>query len=171
MHRTLLLAQQVNSLLDGLVWAIGGSVLLYRLGIEPEPNDLDIVTTKRDFRFVCRRLEARYGACVRPSDTFELSSHFARFDRHPLCNIDLMAGIERQGSATTKSFTLNRRKIEVVDNLPWMTAGDWMEIYSIFDRPRRLHQLEEYFERSAAERSISNLPGRVSDLSKQRGSA
>jgi hypothetical protein len=171
MHRTVLLAHQVNALLDGLVWAIGGSVLLYRLGIESEPNDLDIVTTKRDFKSVCRRLEARYGPSVRPPDTFELSSHFARFDRHPLCSIDLMAGIARQTNATPKSFTLDRRKIEVIDNLPWMTAGDWIEIYSIFDRPQRLRQLQEYFQRNAEKRSRNGMLSKARILSKTRGTA
>lgn len=149
LHRTLLLAHQASVLLDGLVWAIGGSVLLYRLGLESDPNDLDIVTTRRDFEAARLKLESKYGASFRPADSFKLSSHFAKFDRQPLCNIDLMAGIGIQEAVVGEAFVFNRRKIKIIDGLPWMAAHDWLRIYSIFDRPRRVSQLKIYLQQSA----------------------
>jgi hypothetical protein len=45
----LVLAHKLAPLLTDLDWGIGGSLLLYNLKLVTDPQDLDIVTTPKDY--------------------------------------------------------------------------------------------------------------------------
>lgn len=146
MYDALELARDTARTLDGLVWAIGGSVLLGRIGLEPRPNDLDIVTSNEDYAEAFERLTMRFGRPMEGAGDSRLSEEFARFTDSQGNNIDLVAFIGRPDFESPIFFALTRDKIEFVDSLPWMRPEDWLLIYSIFERPHRVTQLKYYFD-------------------------
>ncbi|MGL4574686.1 MAG: hypothetical protein ACRCV9_07850, partial [Burkholderiaceae bacterium] len=73
----LALAHHIAPTLNGLQWAIGGSVLLHRLGLEAAPRDLDIVTTDQDFAPLCAQLAQQLQRIERTPHPRYVSQHFA----------------------------------------------------------------------------------------------
>src|SRR5688572_29199849 len=91
--RPLILAQEIAPLLAGMHWGIGGSLLLWKLGLEAEPRDLDIMTTAQHFPAASQRIALRLGEGVRtPHPTFR-STCFARFESGTAGSIDLFAEV------------------------------------------------------------------------------
>ena len=87
----LLLAQELAPLLLGLNWGIGGSLLLYHLKLETDPQDLDIVTTPEDFPEIHKRLAAFLGSPIPVDHPTYASMHFSRFASPHGVNLDVMA--------------------------------------------------------------------------------
>lgn len=140
----LILAQGIAPSLAGMHWGIGGSLLLWKLGLEPKPRDLDIMTTAEHFPAVSERITQRLGEGVRtPHATFN-SIHFARFDSNGGASVDLFAEVRVKRSDELESWNFNPQRIEYWRGLPWMLPGDWLELYSLFDRPERVKALREY---------------------------
>jgi hypothetical protein len=135
------LARSIAGPLAGLDWAIGGSTLLFRLGIEPAPRDLDVVTTVQHFDEAERRLAQRLGAGSKPGHPLYRSSHFTRFTSDRGTRMDLMAGIAVLVDGDLQTWQFDPARIEHHDGLPWMNARDWVVLYSLFDRPERVAQL------------------------------
>jgi hypothetical protein len=149
------LARALAAPLAGLDWAIGGSTLLHRLGLEPAPADLDIVTTPEHFAQVRACLEARLGTAHRPAHPRWRTVHFARFDARVELSgapVDVMAGIAVQRGESLERFVFDARRIDRVDGLPWMRAADWLVLYRLFDRAARVQQLEAW---------LAAAPGRM----------
>jgi hypothetical protein len=88
-------------------WAIGGSTLLHHLSIEPNPADLDIVTTVADFAAIKSKLVARFGEGERPQHPRYLTTHFYRVMTPLGASLDLMAGIKvRQAAAVVAGILI-----------------------------------------------------------------
>jgi hypothetical protein len=129
-------------------WAIGGTTLLFHLGVSTEtPRDLDTFTTPECFPNVAAVLENCYGPGLRPESENYVSSHFLTFTAEDGTQIDLMAGaaVMRAGQRITWDFDPTR--IDIEDGLPWMKLEDWQTLYGLFNRPRRIAQIEEYLRR------------------------
>lgn len=142
--RPLALAQEIAPSLAGMHWGIGGSLLLWKLGLEAEPRDLDIMTTAEHFESVSQRIAQRLGEGVRtPHATFQ-STHFARFDSAAAVSVDLFADVRVKRSDELVSWNFDPQRIEHWRGLPWMLPGDWLELYELFDRPERVKALREY---------------------------
>jgi hypothetical protein len=65
----LMLAKEIAPSLVDMHWGIGGSLLLWKLGLETSPNDLDIMTTAAHFGAVSQRIARRYGGGGGPPQT------------------------------------------------------------------------------------------------------
>ena len=141
---SLALARSLVRPLTGVIWAIGGSTLLHRLGLENAPRDLDIVTTVDSYPQVERTLTALLGNGVRPEHDICQSQHFARFAPQQGAAVDLMAGIQARVNGQLVAWEFRRDHIAQHDGLPWMSASDWLELYSLFDRPQRVRQLQAH---------------------------
>src|SRR5262245_5878290 len=126
----LVLAQEIAPLLAGMHWGIGGSLLLWKLGLETKPNDLDIMTSAADFNAVNLRIAEKFGEGVRtPHPTFR-SAHFARFVSDGPASIDLFADVAVKRNDELVSWSFDPRSVEYWLGLPWMRPVDWLELYT-----------------------------------------
>jgi len=149
------LAQALAPSLDGLDWAIGGSSLLWRLGIEPAPTDLDLVTTPAHFEALCAALARRFGPGVRPPHARYDSAHFQRFGSAAGAAVDVMAGVAVRRGSVRLPWHFEPQRSQHLDGLPWMAARDWLTLYALFERPARVAQLQAYLSSGAAPRQDS----------------
>ena len=125
-------------------WGIGGSLLLWKLGLEAKPRDLDIMTTAAHFPSVSRRIEQRLGEGVRtPHPTFH-SIHFAKFTSEAAVSVDLFADVRVTKKDASLSWSFDPGAVEYWRDLPWMLPSAWLELYELFDRPERVKALRAY---------------------------
>ncbi len=140
----LILAKEIAPLLVDLHWGIGGSLLLWKLGLETSPNDLDIMTTAAHFESVSQRIARRFGGGVRtPHPTFR-SAYFARFETDGPASIDLFADVRVKKSDELACWNFDPQAVEYWRGLPWMMPASWLELYELFDRPERVRALRAY---------------------------
>ncbi len=138
------LAHSIAPLLAGLEWGIGGSVLMWTLGLEPAPRDLDVVTTVDDFDAIRDRVARRLGAPVDvPHSTYQ-SGCFARFAANGPVSMDLMADIRVRTPEGIIGWDFDPKSVTLRDGLPWMRPEDWVELYELFERPQRALALRRY---------------------------
>ena len=151
----LVLALTLAPELTGLHWAIGGSTLLYNLGIEKAPRDLDIVTTPADFAALDERLTRTVGNGFRPEHPTYRSEHFKRFTSSSGAILDAMAGINVLIEGRNVSWTFDPQRILQRDGLPWMRAQDWLDLYRLFQRTTLIAQLNEFLIASTTDEQQS----------------
>jgi hypothetical protein len=138
------LAMALAPRLGGLDWAIGGSSLLWRLGIEPAPKDLDLVTTPAHFDPLCAALTRQLGPGERPPHDRYASAHFLRFGTTAGAGVDVMAGIRVRRGNELLPWHFDPRRTQAIDGLPWMPPSDWLTLYALFDRPAQVARLQAY---------------------------
>ncbi len=136
------LARDLAPQFGGLDWAIGGSSLMWRLGIEPAPTDLDLVTTPAHFDSLCAALAQRLGPGERPPHERYASAHFLRFDTAAGTAVDVMAGIRVRRGNELLPWHFDPGRTQHIDGLPWMPPSDWLTLYAWFDRPARVARLQ-----------------------------
>ena len=138
------LARALAPRLDGLPWAIGGSVLLRDLGLAVRPRDLDLVTTVERFDDVAERLGAVLGSGERPAHDTLRSVGFLRFEHGQGPAVDLMAGIRVGVGGDALDWHLDPATIECRGGLPWTPAADWLDVYTQLGRHERAAQLRRH---------------------------
>jgi hypothetical protein len=139
-----LLAYEIAPLLEGIDWGIGGSLLLYHLKLLTDPQDLDIVTTPEDFPELEKHLASFLGPPIQVDHPTYASLRFARFSSPHGVNLDVMAGIRVRTSSGFKSWEFNPHTLFTANGLPWMQPQDWVDLYEMFDRPKRARLLRIY---------------------------
>lgn len=139
-------AHDIAPLLRGTSWGIGGSALLYELGLGIQPNDLDIVVTEVDFAEVVSRLRCKIGEFHRPANHRYVSMHFARFRAPSGVELDAMAGIMVARPSGPVRWRFDPSSVEIRAGLPWMRASQWLELYELFDRPERVRLLRAHLK-------------------------
>jgi hypothetical protein len=143
------LARNVLPLIANLQWAIGGSLLLYHLGLNVEPRDLDIVGTLEDFEQISARLASAFGQPSKTPHPSYVSIRFSRFQTESGVNLDLMAGVRVRGiQGELIDWHFDPRTITHADGLPWMRATDWVDLYALFNRPDRVRMLKQFIAES-----------------------
>ncbi|SEH67700.1 hypothetical protein SAMN05660691_00837 [Rheinheimera pacifica] len=143
--------QQLCTVLQPFQFGVGGSCLLWQLGLEAKPNDIDIVCTEQDFAVICQVLQPQFSLQVTPAHAEYASAHFARFSRDGWPDIELMAGIAvKQGDAVT-NWQFNPQRCHWQDGICWMPPADWLQLYRLFNRPQRVAQLKAYLLRLTAQ--------------------
>jgi hypothetical protein len=116
-------------------WGIGGSCLLQQLGLVAVARDLDIVCTEAEFLQLSSALAGKLTQVqVSPHPQF-CSHYFARFLHASGIEIELMAGIQVQQAADRICWTFHPEHIWFDEQLPWMSALQWLELYRLFNRP------------------------------------
>ena len=136
--------QQLCALLQPLQFGIGGSCLLWQLGLESAPNDIDIVCETADFAAICTTLSEDFSPVPVAAHPDYISSHFARFSRPGWPDIELMAGITVRQADTVVQWTFTPQRCHWQDHIRWMPAADWLQLYQLFNRPARVAQLKRY---------------------------
>lgn len=136
--------QQLCTMLQPSQFGVGGSCLLWQLGLENTPNDIDIVCTEQDFSRICQLLQSQFSLQVAPAHAEYVSAHFARFSREGWPDIELMAGIAvKHGDAVT-NWQFNPQRCHWQEGICWMPPADWLQLYQLFNRPQRVAQLRRY---------------------------
>jgi ribosomal protein S18 acetylase RimI-like enzyme len=130
--------------LGALPWAVGGSVLLRRLGIDVRPNDLDLVTSVERFDEVAAVLADALGPGDRPAHDTHRSQRFLRFSRGQGPGVDLMAGVRAQEGSSVREWHLDPGTVTNVGGVPWSRAEDWVTLYSLFGRAERAEALRRH---------------------------
>ncbi len=136
-------ATELVQLLGPTDWALGGSFLLQCYGIEPQARDLDLVCTPERFESF-KALLSQY-ARVLPVSLHPIyrSKGFSRFDKNGVV-IELMAGIQVLKDDGVQGFVFLPEKTSWQQGLPLMQLADWLELYQLFERPKRVKQLQQY---------------------------
>jgi hypothetical protein len=138
-----IVATELVQLLGPSDWAIGGSFLLQCYGIESQARDLDLVCTLERFEQF-KTLLSQYAHAVSVSlHPIYRSKGFARFSKNGLM-IELMAGIQVLKDEGFQSFEFQPEKTTWQQDLPLMQLADWLELYQLFERPKRVLQLQLY---------------------------
>jgi hypothetical protein len=117
---------------------------MWKLGLEAAPRDLDVVSTSGDFAAICERISKRLGpAASIPHATYQ-SKHFARFASNGPVSMDVFADVNVRTPQGNLSWAFDPASVMVKDGLPWMRASDWVDLYTLFDRPQRAQVLRNY---------------------------
>jgi hypothetical protein len=148
------LARAIAPQLAGLPWAIGGSVLMWKLGLEPAPHDLDIMTDSEHFPLVSAQISQVCGSGKTVSHPRYCSDFFRRFDDER-ASVDLMADVRVQSPHGLLCWDFDPRSIAIDDGLPWMRAEDWLVLYQLFDRPHRVETLRKFIGGARRQRGFA----------------
>ena len=139
----LALARALGGDLAGLAWAIGGSLLAWRHGVDVAPSDLDILVAEADFDAVSARLRPRLQPRPVAVDPQYATRRFARWEDPIGRRLDLMAGLGIRRGCRCRFVEFRPETIAWTDGLPWMRAEDWVQIYRLLgraDAASRLHR-------------------------------
>ncbi|MCT6698543.1 hypothetical protein [Rheinheimera sp. 4Y26] len=138
------LAQQLQPSLNGITFAIGGSLLLLELGLLNKARDLDLVCSLADFPQLKAALAASLSPVAVPPHPQYQTEAFARFVSKEGVEVDVMAGIRVQQSQQLRCWQFRPERLEWRHQLPWMLAEDWLELYQLFQRPKRVQLLQRF---------------------------
>jgi len=138
------LAQELAPSLRSLDWGIGGSSLLWSLGIAEAPRDLDLVTTAAHFPEMRRLISLKLGEGASVSHPAYRSRCFARFAPIGAVSVDLFAEVGVETSDGVLEWSFDPTTVELRDGLPWMRAEDWVQLYKLFGRPIQVNALTNY---------------------------
>lgn len=137
--------QQLCAKLQSFQFGIGGSCLLWHLGLEASPNDIDMVCTEADFAAICAALKTdgftAQNAVPHPQ---YMSAHFCRFSQSGWPDIELMAGIAVKQHDELVHWTFKPKQCHWQNQICWMPPADWLQLYQLFNRPQRVAQLKRY---------------------------
>ena len=143
-NKLLIQLQQLSELLRPFQFGVGGSCLLWHLGLEVTPNDIDIVCSEDDFAASCHALAAQYQLQHSPPHSEYATAHFARFSRAGWPDIELMAGIAVKQNDSITHWHFNPQRCHWQNGVCWMPPADWLTLYQLFNRPERVTQLRHY---------------------------
>ena len=141
------LAHDLAPILRGLDWGIGGSSLLWDLGLAEAPRDLDLVTTAAHFPEVRRLISLKLGEAFDTPHPVYRSRFFARFAPSGPVSVDLFAEVRVETPNGILEWTFDPASLELREGLPWMRAEDWLQLYKLFNRPARVKALTDYLNR------------------------
>jgi len=140
----LLQLQQLSALLKPYSFGIGGSCLLWQLGLENNPDDIDVVCREEDFAAICTRLASYYQPAPVVANKQFATRHFARFSQPGQRDIELMAGIAVRQGEQIISWQFHPERCYWQNDICFMPASDWLELYTLFNRPQRVEILRRY---------------------------
>ncbi|MCB5226508.1 hypothetical protein JAO78_006735 [Alishewanella sp. 16-MA] len=126
-------------------FGVGGSCLLWQLGLVEKPTDIDVVCTEADFAAISALLsKAGYQPQLITSDPKYATAKFSHFRHAEGRSVDLMAGIAVRKENTISRFAFHPERCRWQDGICWMPPADWLQIYQLFGRSERIAQLRQY---------------------------
>lgn len=140
----LLQLQQISALLKPYSFGIGGSCLLWQLGLENNPGDIDVVCCEEDFAVICTILASYYQPAPVVANKQFATRRFARFSQPGQRDIELMAGIAVRQGGKIISWQFQPERCYWQNDICFMPASDWLELYTLFNRPQRVETLRRY---------------------------
>ena len=125
-------------------WGIGGSCLLLQLNLVSHCRDLDLVCTEAEFPQLFAALAARLPQLEVSKHPRFCSDYFARFQHDSGIEIELMAGIKVLQQDTVTCWLFEPEHLWFDEQLPWMSARQWLELYRLFGRTSSASLLQVY---------------------------
>lgn len=150
-NKSLELAQLLNQ--ANIRWGFGGSCLLYYLGLEVQPRDLDVVIAIKDVENAREALEMAGARLLeeKPSDNVFLTKKFYTFDWGGI-EVDFMAspGIRTEEMEYHLNFDEEGpwKSLEVEGiTLCLSDPNQWLVYYGLMKgREKRVSMLKSYLE-------------------------
>ncbi len=126
---------------EGVLWALGGSLLLYFKGRTGDFHDIDIMAGETDIETVKRRLCALGELLPKKPNPGYKTRHFLEFIIDGV-EVDVMAGfvIVKDGKDYDCSL-LPEQVAEHIslegEDIPLQSLGDWRRYYELMGRPEK----------------------------------
>lgn len=130
--------------LQGLSFGVGGSLLLCELGLLSQARDLDLVCVAADFAHISSVLSRTLRPVEVAPHPYYQSRCFACFVAADGTQLDLMADIAVLAAGQRICWSFDQSKLQVRQGIPWMSAGQWLELYRLFQRPERVALLQQW---------------------------
>lgn len=131
---------------QGIVWALGGSMMLFLRGMDLVPRDLDLMVDTKDAQAAKALLGGLGIALQTPASDRFCSAAFERFLIQGV-EVDLIAGFTILKDGREHAFPLHKKDIDAYEaqglRLPLHAVDSWKQLYAVMDRPAKLKEIEE----------------------------
>ncbi|MFH0992975.1 MAG: hypothetical protein V1761_01345 [bacterium] len=153
----------------GILWAIGGSVVLQTNGMPVTPNDLDVIIETKDAPAVVQLLES-LGAKRASDPSYHYQSYSFTEYVVGATEVDLMAGltIVHHGQKYLYPFdatTPTELRVIGKTTVPFMALEDWYVLYNLM--PGKAWKAELIAQRF--QKDGMKHPGRIEEVIRQMG--
>ena len=136
---------------EGILWAVGGSAMLYRQGIVDEFNDFDLVLGAQDVQKANAALLALGTGGVKANSGMFACDSFHSYEIDGV-EVDVMAGmvIVSDGQPYHYLFdedsALDRWPVNGV-HIPFAALEDWYILYLLMGRAEKVQRIRDHFAR------------------------
>lgn len=142
---------------EKILWAVGGSVMLFYHGLEPAPRDIDLLVNPQDAAAADKVL-TRIGAKAPPSPHARYGTeHFYEY-RIWEADVDLIGGFTIHHEAGECKYLLRPEELVHIPvegtTIPLCPMEDWYVLYLLMNREQRAAAIEKYFAAHPANRKI-----------------
>lgn len=134
---------------NGILWAVGASILLNHHGLVDKPNDIDLLIDLKHIEKADRILKA-----IGEKKSFEKSNTYStRYFYEYVINgfdVDVMAGLRINHSHGVFEYDFNESSISEIKkvngvNIPLTSLEDWYVIYQLIpNRDAKVNIIENY---------------------------
>lgn len=158
---------------DGVVWAVGASILLNHYGLIENPNDIDILVDIKDIEKADKILKNIGDKKIRDKSETYSTKYFYEYAIHGV-DIDVMAGLIINYSYGTFEYIFDYTSISKFKklngvNIPLSSLEDWYVLYQLIPgREVKVNMIENFLlsngikKPDLLERALSgNLPEEV----------
>jgi len=134
---------------DGVVWAVGASILLQHYGFIDKPNDIDILVDLNDIEKVDEILKNIGERKVREKSDAYSTKYFYEYVVHGV-DIDVMAGLSINYDNGIFEYNFDQASISEFKklngvNIPLTSLEDWYVIYQLIpNREVKVNMIENY---------------------------
>lgn len=134
-----------------LVWALGGSLMLYFKGIVTDFHDIDLMIAPEDGAEAAKMMEALGAEAkpVKPSARFQ-SDHIWKFCLDGV-DVDMIAGFGIVFEGQKFAFPFGKDDIaEIIDfngeKIPLQGVAAWREYYRLMERPEKTALIDRWMQ-------------------------
>ncbi|MCF7931939.1 MAG: hypothetical protein K9K93_02110 [Acholeplasmataceae bacterium] len=136
----------------GVLFAVGGSCLLYVHGLVHDFDDIDLMINASDCQKVRTILDRMGNRDITPPSSRYRTACFLEYDIRGV-DVDVMGGLAYQqpdGSLASMPFDghmiQERRQVDDV-KIPLARLSDWMSIYQMIERPEKAALIKAFLDR------------------------
>ena len=129
---------------------IGGSMMLYLRGMEVEVHDIDIFVDERDYNTACDLLHHVAQSVEKEPNSMYQTTYFQKFLMGDV-SIDIMAEFKvvfKEALFHYPTSVLVGEEVvhPIIGPMMLMLIEDWIVIYHVINRPRKVLDICSYFE-------------------------
>ncbi len=133
----------------GIVWALGGSLMLKFYGIPCEFNDLDIIVKLEDAKRAAEILACFSTPLKTVKSEIYTSPHYYKFSCSGV-EVDLIGGFAIENAAGRYVYHFDENWLgpaaaALGENVPLCLVEDWWVLYQLMERAGKVEMLNAYF--------------------------
>lgn len=142
------IADQFNE--ENIIWAIGGSTMLYFYEIVDQFDDLDIMVNQADYDKARKILEEIGNQKIIPQSFRFKTKLFSKFVVQGVI-VDLMGGLRIRRNKEWHEFSFNEEIINKTinvgnSNIPLGRLEAWLHYYEMMERYAKVKMIEDYLQ-------------------------